>query len=288
MNIIIRIILITLGIIILIIILTLVASSLANIRFNQQVQKEVSTLFAASTGDDSRKIIQEADLEGLPSSVQKWLKYSQVVGKTSINTVYSQQKVFLRTKESQPWMPAETDSYYTVNKPGFIWKARIKAAPLVHLVGRDMYYEGRGHMKIKLLSLITVADARGEEIDQGSLLRYMAEMVWFPTAALNSYMSWEEVSSNSAKATLSYQGVIASGLFRFNDLGEPVEFEAERYMESNGQYSLETWLVKLSDYQAFNHILVPTKGEVIWKLDTGDFPWYRFEVTTMDYNRNKV
>ncbi len=32
-----------------------------------------------------------------------------------------------------------------------------------------------------------------KEIHQGTLLRYLAETMWFPTAALNDYLTWEEM-----------------------------------------------------------------------------------------------
>jgi hypothetical protein len=75
----------------------------------------------------------------------------------------------------------------------------MKPAPLFSITGRDMYYEGKGNMYIKLMSLVTVADARGAEIDQGVLLRYLNEIMWFPGAALSDYIQWEVIGNNSTK-----------------------------------------------------------------------------------------
>lgn len=280
-----KIIIIILSFLLMVILLVFIASSIANVVFNQQVDKEVAALFKAGKDTAGEQIVQEADLEDLPKCVQKWLRYSQVVGKERIKFVRSKQTAMLRTKQSQPWMSANTKSYYTVSQPGFIWQAKIKAVPMMHIAGRDKYYEGSGNMLIKLLSLITVADAAGKEIDQGSLLRYLAETVWFPTAALSSYITWEEIDYNSATATMSYKGVTASGTFIFNQKGEVVNFAAERYMESNGKYSLETWSAQMSDYKEFSGFRIPTRGEVIWKLDTGDFNWFQFELTEIEYNK---
>lgn len=191
-------------------------------------------------------------------------------------------------KEGQSWMPVEAEQYFTIDEPGFIWKAKIKAAPLFHIVGRDKYYEGKGNMLIKILSLITVADARGKEMDQGTLLRYLVETVWFPTAALSSYIKWEEIDSNSAKAAMSYRGVTASGVFMFNENGEVINFVAERYMALNGRYVMETWSTPMKDYKEFDGIRIPTKGEIIWKLKTGDFNWFQFEITEIEYNKPVV
>jgi len=265
-------------------ILVLTVSFIANFRFKQNVKTEVRELFNNSA-DNTDKIIQEADLEGLPPSVKKWLKHSQVIGKERISTVRLRQNAFLRLKEESSWMPAEVEQYFTIDKPGFIWKAKVKMAPLLYFAGRDMYAEGKGHMLIKFLSLVKVADARGKEIDQGTMLRYLAETVWFPTAALSSYIEWEEIDANSAKATMSYGGITASGIFTFNDKGEVISLVAERYGEFNGQYLMKTWLVIMRDHKEFNGIRIPAKGEVLWKLDTTDFNWYQFEITEIEYNK---
>jgi len=254
----------------------------ANFRFNQRVNKEVEDLFKNAKNTD--EIVQKADLDGLPACVQKWLEYSRVMGKERIKTVHLKQTGFMRTKEDRPWMLTEAEQYFTTDEPGFIWKARIKAVPLIDIVGRDMYYEGHGNMLIKILSLKTVADARGKEIDQSTMLRYLAETVWFPTAALNSYIKWEEIDSHSAKATMSYNGVTASGVFTFNEKGEVINFEAPRYKESDGRYSLENWSVPVKDYKEFDGIRIPAKAEVIWKLKTGDFSWYQLEIKEIKYN----
>ncbi len=274
--------LVILFILVIIFLLVVLASFFAGSLFNQKVKKEVSELF--NHVENKGEIVQKADLEGLPPCVQKWLEHSQVIGKERIKTVRLKQKAMMRLKEGQPWKPVEAEQYFTVDKPGFIWQAQIKAAPLFHIVGRDKYYEGQGNMLIKILSLLTVADARGKEIDQGSLIRYLAETVWFPTAALSSYIKWEEIDANSAKATMSYGGVTASGVFSFNEKGEVINFVAQRYREANGRYTLETWSVVMRDHREFNGIRIPAKGEVIWKLKTGDFNWYQFEITEIEYN----
>ena len=67
-----------------------------------------------------------------------------------------------------------------------------------------MYFQGRGSMLIKLLSAVKVVDATGHEMDQGSLVRYLAEMPWFPTSLLPSggLVKWEPVDGDSARAIM--------------------------------------------------------------------------------------
>ena len=185
-------------------------------------------------------------------------------------------------------MPADVQQYFRVDEPGFIWQVKVDMAPLLYFAGKDKYEEGRGHMLIRFLSLVKVADATGKEIDQGAMLRYLAESVWLPTAALSNYIKWEEMDANSARATMTYGGITVSGVFTFNQKGEVVNFVAQRYGDFNGQYLMKTWVVNMKEHKHFNGIRIPSVGEVIWRLETGDYNWYQFEIKDIEYNKPAV
>jgi hypothetical protein len=278
-----RILLISLISILAILILVIAVSFFANLQFNNNVNQEVKEFF--NDVEIKNNIIQETDLEGLPLVVKKWLEQSQVVGKERIEAVRLKQTASMRLKEEGPWMLAGVQQYFRVDEPGFIWKVKVNMAPLIYFTGIDKYEDGRGHMLIKALSLVKVADAYGKEVDQGTLVRYLAESVWFPTAALSSYIKWEEVDANSARATMTYGGISASGVFTFNQKGEVLSFVAQRYRDVNGQYFMNTWVVDLKEHKVFNGIKIPSAGEVIWRLETGDYNWYRFEINDIEYNK---
>lgn len=257
-------------------------SFIGNLVFNKNVDNEIKVLFKKVK--NKRSHISKADIEVLPQNVQRWLKYAQIIGKEKVTSVRLKQKATMRLEIDKRWMPVQAEQYFTTEEPSFIWKANIKMAPLFHIVGRDIYTEGKGNMLIKFLSLFTVANSKGKEINQGTLLRYLAEMVWFPTAVVNNFITWEEIDTEHAKATMTYKEVIASGVLTFNDKGEVINFEAERYGEFDNKFRLELWSISLYAYKEFDGIKVPTKGDVTWKLKTGNFNWFNFEVTQIEYN----
>ncbi|MFX4263630.1 DUF6544 family protein [Pelotomaculum propionicicum] len=283
-----KIVLIIFSILVVLLILVFVASAVANSLLERQVEKEVEELFGSSP-EDKKEIITEADLAGLPPCVQKWLERTQVVGKEKIRTVRLKQKGLLRLTEDQPWMPFEAEQYFNVDQPGFVWKAKVKMNPLLYFTGRDRYFQGHGEMNIKVLSILPVVNAGGSsEMDQNTLLRYLAEIAWFPTAALNDYIKWEDIDANSARATMSYNGVTSSGVYTFDDNGDVVSFFAKRYWEVNGQYVLNPWGGVVKGYNEFNGFRISSKTDVIWKLETGDFHWLQVEITDIDYNKPQL
>lgn len=269
---------------VLILVVVIVSTVTARFLFAKKAKAEVKELYKNA---DVRKseVVTKEDLKDLPVCVQKWLESSQVVGKEKIRTVRLKQKGLMRTEPQKPWMPFEAEQYFNVERPGFIWFANVKAAPLTHIAGRDKYYEGKGNMLIKIMSLIKVADGVGEEMDQGALARYLSETMWFPTAALNDYIKWESIDDRSARATMTYQGVTASGVFVFDQQGNPVSFSAKRYRNQGGKFTLDDWYTPVHEYKEFNGIRIPAEGEAIWKLPAGDFSYIRLEITEIEYNK---
>ncbi len=255
--------------------------------FKRQIENEVKQLYR-DISFENREVISEEDLAALPAPVQKWLRSSKVVGKEKIQTACLKQKGQMRTAAEAAWMPFTAVQYFNFAEPGFLWYARIKAAPLVHITGRDKYFDGQGNMLIKFMSIFKVSDASGSEINQGSLVRYLAEIVSQPAAALNKYIQWEKVNEQLVRATISYRGVTAAGIFEFDQKGDVVSFSAPRYREQGGKYTLDDWHFKAFEHKEFEGIRVPARGELIWKLSNGDFSWFQFEVTDLKYNRPEV
>ncbi|WP_156166149.1 MULTISPECIES: DUF6544 family protein [unclassified Marinitoga] len=255
-----------------------------NWNFNTMVKNELKSFVIPSIFE--RKIMTKEMINSLPPIIQKWLEQSNVIGKDIINQVHLKQIGKMRTTLEGKWMDVRAEQWFKTEKPGFIWVADVKAPLGISLLGRDKYINGEGHMLIKLLSLITVVDSKGKEIDQGTMLRYLGETIWFPTAVLNKYIQWEQVDPTTVKAVMNYSGITASGIFKFNIKGDIVSFEAKRYYERKGKSTLENWFIQIdpNSYKEFEGIRIPTKATVIWKLKEGDFAWYKLEITDINYN----
>ena len=65
--------------------------------------------------------------------------------------------------------------------------------------GARPYVDGRGRMFIRMGGLVTVADGAGERFDQGTLLRFLGEIIWFPSGALAPYVGQTGSRSMNAR-----------------------------------------------------------------------------------------
>ena len=250
----------------------------------QGFKREVEDIFN-DIGGEGLSMVTESDLVDLPEIVQRYLYYTGVVvGQPRIQSVQLKQRGHMRIAVDKSWMPLKAVQIYTTDPPAFIWKGTVRAAPLFRITARDRYRHGRGNMQIRLMGIFKVADMVAPELDQGTLLRFLSEGIWFPTVYLEDYITWETVDSLSARATMTWEDVSASGLFTFNEQGQVVNFETERYMEQDGEFVLQPWSTPIQDYREMNGMMLPVKGEAVWHLEDGEFPYFRGEIVDLEYN----
>lgn len=230
-------------------------------------------------------VITEADLDGLPAPVKRYLIYTGVIGTPPIETVRLKYRGSFRTGAGKPWMPIEATQFYRINPPGFLWKARFRLAGLPFMYATDVYKTGNSHMLGKLAGIFTVVDGRGEEVNQGSMVRYLQEMTWFPTAYLGDNITWTAVSDHAADVSFHDQGKQVSGRMYFDTNGRLLTFSAQRCGEFDGRYSIATWSTPMTEFGVFNALRVPIAGIGVWQLPAGDLPYVNVRVTSIEYNQ---
>jgi len=268
-----------------IIILLASLSGYGELQFNRMVCKETQEILKNLNLEHPIHINQD-DLKHLPNIVQKWLSSSGVLENDKAVSVRLVQEGEMKTSPDGKWMSFTANQYFNCDYPSFVWKTQVKPLPLVFMNGRDKLLNGEGQMLIKLFSMITVVNEGGnEKINAASMQRYLAEICWFPSAAINDYLRWEAIGPTTAKAILTIDGRSVSGIFKFSMKGEPLSFETERYYGSSKDAVLEKWLIEMVDYKEFNTIKIPNKCKVTWKLKTGDFYWLNLEITALEYNK---
>ena len=229
-------------------------------------------------------VVREDDLLRLPASVQRYLAYTGVIGQSWIKTVHIQYVGKFRTGADKAWMPITANQVYTTNPPSFLWKAQFKMAGLPLLFGNDTYKSGHSHMRGKLLGLFTVVEGQGDEVDQGTMLRYLQEMTWFPIAYLGDNIIWQAVDEHAADVTLRDHGKTVTGRMFFDDKGRLLSFVAQRYGEFDGTYSLNTWATPTTEYGEMAGLKLPMRGQGVWQLERGDFAYIDVQVKSIEYN----
>jgi hypothetical protein len=267
-----------------VIILIALVIGYSSFNFKDKVKGERITLFE-NLQLKNQEIVTEKALLNLPPIVQKWLTNSGIIGKQVISNVYLVQELQLKMKPEQTsWNNGTAEQYFTIQPPAFNWNINTEMNSILSVVGRDKFEDGKGEMIIKLISLIPVANAKNDEkVNQATLQRYLAEIVWFPSASLSKYIKWETIDDYSARATMEYKGTKGSGEFHFDEKGNFKKFVAMRYQDSNAEEPTE-WTVIATKSEERNGIKIPVECEASWKLESGKWTWLKLKITNIQYN----
>ncbi|WP_047245642.1 DUF6920 family protein [Maribacter thermophilus] len=260
----------------------------ASFGFNEKIKKERIALFK-NAQLKNQEIVTEKALVYLPPIVQKWLMNNGMVGRELIYNVHLTQSLELKLKpEQSSFNKGTAEQYFTVQPPAFNWNVNTEMNSILSVVGRDKFEDGKGEMIIKLLSLITVANAKNDEkVNQATLQRYLAEIVWFPSASLSQYIKWETIDDYTARATMEYKGTKGSGEFYFDKDGNFEKFVAMRYQDSNDAEPTE-WTVTATKTEKINGVTIPVECEAKWGLEKGEWTWLKLKIKDIRYNVKKI
>ena len=183
------------------------------------------------------------------------------------------------------WGPFTATQDFRVKPAGFVWDARISMMAGIAVRVRDGFAGGRGAMHGAALGLITVVHQEGTgEIAVASLMRYLAEACWFPTALLPaSGVVWAPVDDSTARATLTVGGASATVDFHFGADGLVSRVSALR-PRAVGAGSVPTpWQGRWTEYGVLGGVKIPVAGEVEWQLPEGPQPYWRGRITSVEY-----
>lgn len=223
------------------------------------------------------------EIESLPAPVQRYFRAVLKDGQPLIAAAAFELVGRINMSATgENWKPFTSWQRAVVNRPGFLWNASVSMFPGLFAHVHDSYIAGVGTLHAAMLGLFTVAQVQGGgEIARGELMRYFAEMVWYPTALLPSQgVSWAAVDDHSANATLVDGPISLTLLFRFDDAGLITSVHADARGAGVGKdMVMLPWDCSMSNYQLRHGMLVPTRGGV----GKGGKPYFVGDLTSLDY-----
>ncbi|MEO6018373.1 MAG: DUF6544 family protein [Polaromonas sp.] len=193
---------------------------------------------------------------------------------------------FNMSTTGEQWKPFTSTQRAVTHRPGFLWNGRVSILPGLAARVHDSYIAGVGALRAAMLGLVTVAEVQGGgEIARGELMRYFAEMVWYPTALLPSQgVHWLAVDARSANATLADGPLTLTLLFRFDDDGLITSVHADARGAGVGKdMVMLPWECAMADYQMRDGMRVPTRGEAAWITPQGRKPYFVGALTSLTY-----
>lgn len=239
---------------------------------------------------DSGEEVRFADFDGLPAPVAAYFRFALQDGQKRIRTATIRHEGQFTLGDK--WTPFVSTQHFSAHPVAFVWDAKMKMNRLLNVRVRDSFLGGRSAMKVKLLALFPIMDGHDDiQLDAGSLMRYLAELVWLPTALLPLHnlrshnLRWTPIDDRRALATLTNGSTTVSLEFTFNQSGEISSFFAPARIYSTKDQTKEfPWSGRLWNYQPRNGLMIPIEGEVSWQMPQGNVPYYRGKIVDAQYD----
>ncbi len=228
------------------------------------------------------RAVSELAIAELPSPVRRSLERSGAIGKVVPEKVELRQRGEILLGDR--WFPFTAEQEYRLEPPAFHWSGRVRGAGLPLARAEDsLDKRGRGRMHVRLVGLFPVVDASGPEMDQGSLMRWLNESMWFPQVWATEVISWTPVDETSANGSVTAGGLTVEAEFRFDTEGRLVDFRADRYRSVGSGFELRPWGTPITAHRRFDGVEIPSAGSGIWYLDDGELEYIRLEITDLGY-----
>lgn len=227
-----------------------------------------------SKTDKETGVITEDDITGLPNPVQNYFRYCGFIGipkMTYSKIVYHDVDFVFGEKK----LKIDYMQYNFTGAPTRI--AYIDSSMYgIPFEGLDAYVNGHGSMKGVIAKLHTLFNQTGEIMDKASLVTYLSECLLIPSVAFQKCIVWQEIDDMNAKATISYYGDTASGIFTFDEENETVTFTTDdrSLIATDGTVEKVSWSTVTSDYQEKDGVKKPTAFKAIWNYDGGDLVYF--------------
>jgi hypothetical protein len=210
-------------------------------------------------------------LDRLPAPVSRYLENALPPRTRSLCLArYAQTGTLRADARRGRWMPFTATEVIGANTAEFQWTARVMVAPLIHLQVVDSLLGGVGGGTVALLSALPLGSTSNRiELSSGSLHRFLAEAVWYPSALLPSErLAWTSIDDSRALAALTVGELTVSLEFRFGaDDTVTGIYTPARWGSFDGGYAQRPWEGQFGSYRRRGGVLVPNEDEVGWHLD---------------------
>ena len=188
-------------------------------------------------------------------------------------------------RRGEAWSSFTATEFFAARPPAFVWDASIRMMPLIVARVRDSYLAGEGRTHAALGGLVTLVNQGGTPaLASASLLRWLAEAAWLPTALLpRAGLVWDDVDDTNARVHVRERTLEASLDVRFSADGTIAEVNATRHRDVKGVQVLTPWRGRFASYARLEGMLIPMAGEVSWVIDGREEPYWRGRIVDVRF-----
>jgi hypothetical protein len=150
------------------------------------------------------------------------------------------------------------------------------------------YEAGAATMRVKALSLFTMVNASGVEMDRAETVTIFNDLcILAPSALVDAPITWQVVDAHHVRATYTYGTNTISAELVFNDQCELVDFISDdrTAVSTDGKtFTPQRWSTPVSGYREMGASHLGTIGEGHWHALDGEFTYLEYNLDAITYN----
>lgn len=266
--------------------------SLGPTSFHAQWRHHVET--ALADVDPRPAVVTEEDLVDLPAPLAAYVRRSGAVGKPRVVNFHAEFHGRIRAGPDQAWMRftgKQVNTYGPRPQRAFIMDATRSGLPVTVL---HLFADTTATMRAKVLSLVTVVDASGPEMDRGETVTVFNDLVVLaPGAIVDAPVRWTAVDARHVRGDFTDGGQTVSAELTFDAEHDLVDFVSQdrlRASEDGKSFTQQRWSTPLAKHRVTHGRRVFGVGEGVWHPPQPDasFTYLEFHLDTITYNSDNA
>lgn len=231
--------------------------------------------------------VTQEDLARLPAPVADYLRAVGAVGLPRVSHFRVTMEGRIRQGPGDAWMTFRASQHNFLDRPSrfFFMDARRGGLPV------DVYHRyvaGRAAMRVRLVSLLPLVEARGPEMDRAETVTFFNDLVLFaPAALVDTPVRWEAVDERSVRGHFTVGSETVSALLLFDEGGLLADFiSGDRAAASadGASFTRMPWSTPISEWTVMRGRRVPTWGVGRWHAPEGPYAYFEARITDVEVN----
>ncbi len=218
----------------------------------------------------------------LPNLAKRFFHHSIQAGTSLATAVRLRMHGEIKLNE---WLPFQAEQVIWWPQ-GMVWQATVKMKGLP-LRGSDSWLDGKGRMQWRLLGLIPVMQAEGEDISRSAIGRMIGECMWLPSVLYQFGEGWS-VADNVLQTDLSLGEETVRLNLQLGDRGQLVSIKYQRWGNpADEDFHYESFGGLIESEATFGGYTIPKQIRGGWYFGTENFlgagEFFRAEIDEASY-----
>ena len=216
----------------------------------------------------SPAVLEDAELDGLPAPLAAYVRRSGAVGQPRVVSFRATFHGRIRSGPDDAWMSftgQQVNIYGARPRRIFLMDATRSGLPVTVL---HVFADTTATMRVTLLSLFTMVDASGPEMDRGETVTVFNDLVVMaPGAIADAPVTWTPMDDRHVRGTFTDGDQTVSAVLSFNAEHDLVDFVSDdrgRASADGTTFTQQRWSTPLTGQHDVGGHRVFGAGEGVW------------------------